>query len=234
VTLIGFCFGLIVNHLVGKEQKRINVYHEKLKDLHAEKVAKCYQRSASREEIAEHDIDPEHDHSNIFGAHRSPLYRLGPLALLIIVIFAGAGVVHSESLSFSDACYFLIITLTTVGYGDIHPETGAGKTFVSIYVLFGCGAFGWFASSVMAIPLANRHKKIQQRILQQYGHALQPSELRELVSLSSCNKGDFIVMMLLETGIVHHRDVLRCVKSFEILDRNRDGILSKEDIQVER
>ena len=38
-----------------------------------------------------------------------------------------------------DSMYFSIITLTTVGYGDLTPITDAGKIFTMFYVLTGIG-----------------------------------------------------------------------------------------------
>lgn len=47
---------------------------------------------------------------------------------------------HSvEHLSYLDALYFSVMTLTTVGYGDIHPVTPIGKIFTMGYVLLGIG-----------------------------------------------------------------------------------------------
>jgi len=44
-----------------------------------------------------------------------------------------------ENMSWIDSFYFTVITLTTVGYGDIAPETTAGKLFTMLYVLIGIG-----------------------------------------------------------------------------------------------
>ena len=41
------------------------------------------------------------------------------------------------SLSFADYMYFLIVTITTVGYGDISPKTEAGRIFVSLLIIAG-------------------------------------------------------------------------------------------------
>jgi len=45
----------------------------------------------------------------------------------------------AEELSYLDALYFSVMTLTTVGYGDIHPVTPIGKIFTMGYVLLGIG-----------------------------------------------------------------------------------------------
>lgn len=42
-------------------------------------------------------------------------------------------------LKWLDAIYFSVITITTVGYGDIHPNSDITKLFTIFYVLFGVG-----------------------------------------------------------------------------------------------
>lgn len=44
-----------------------------------------------------------------------------------------------EHMSLMNAFYFSIMTLTTVGYGDLYPITIFGKIFTIFYVLIGIG-----------------------------------------------------------------------------------------------
>ena len=53
-----------------------------------------------------------------------------------------------EDLSWIDSLYFCVITLTTVGYGDISPTTTAGKVFTMAYVVVGIGVFVAVASTI--------------------------------------------------------------------------------------
>jgi len=46
-----------------------------------------------------------------------------------------------EDLRWIDSIYFCVITLATVGYGDISPTTNAGKVFTMAYVVVGIGVF---------------------------------------------------------------------------------------------
>ncbi len=60
----------------------------------------------------------------------------------VIVILIGVIFYHQvESLSWLDSLYFCVITLTTIGYGDIVPRTDAGKIFTTFYVVIGIGIF---------------------------------------------------------------------------------------------
>lgn len=44
--------------------------------------------------------------------------------------------------SFVDALYFVVTTLTTVGYGDLKPQQNDTKLFTCFYVIFGIGFIG--------------------------------------------------------------------------------------------
>lgn len=51
------------------------------------------------------------------------------LALVILFVAATAGYVGIEHLSILDAAFMTVITLSTVGYGEVQPLDGAGKLF---------------------------------------------------------------------------------------------------------
>lgn len=46
-----------------------------------------------------------------------------------------------EGWSWVDSVYFSVVTISTVGFGDFSPETGAGKIFTIFYILVGLGVF---------------------------------------------------------------------------------------------
>jgi voltage-gated potassium channel Kch len=73
------------------------------------------------------------------------------LSFLVLVVLACIGtIVYSnlEGWTTTDALYFTVVTLATVGYGDHTPLTQAGKLFTVVYVLVGVTAYFVFASAV--------------------------------------------------------------------------------------
>ena len=64
------------------------------------------------------------------------------VSILAAVLFIGmVGLMVIESFSPLDAFYFLIVTIATVGYGDLHPVTPLGKLLVIVIILAGVGCF---------------------------------------------------------------------------------------------
>ena len=60
---------------------------------------------------------------------------------LIILLTGVIGFIYIEGLTFVDALYFTIVTIATVGYGDIHPVTYTGKVLSLILIICGVGTF---------------------------------------------------------------------------------------------
>jgi voltage-gated potassium channel len=65
--------------------------------------------------------------------------RLAVIAIAIVVTLGGGtlGFVLIEHYPVFDAFYMTLITVTTVGYGEIHPLSRAGRIFNSCLILFG-------------------------------------------------------------------------------------------------
>lgn len=68
-------------------------------------------------------------------------FRLLLLLPVLIVVIGTIGIMIIEHLSFLDALYFTIVTIATVGYGDVSPVTTGGKIFSIFLIILGIGAF---------------------------------------------------------------------------------------------
>jgi voltage-gated potassium channel len=62
-------------------------------------------------------------------------------ALLAITLLAGtAGFCLLDNYPLFDAFYMTLITITTVGYQEVHPLSHAGRVFNSFLIFFGVTA----------------------------------------------------------------------------------------------
>ncbi len=82
------------------------------------------------------------------------------LAILLVVLVAGLiGLMIIEHLPPLDTLYFLIVTIATVGYGDIHPLTPAGKLLVMIIIITGVGCFVGVAANSIELMIDERERR---------------------------------------------------------------------------
>lgn len=79
----------------------------------------------------------------VFDKH---VYRV-LLAAAVVTLAIGTVVYHTvEHFSWLDSYYFSVITLATVGYGDLTPHTPFGKIFTTFYIFIGVGIITTFIS----------------------------------------------------------------------------------------
>ena len=86
------------------------------------------------------------------------------LSLAITVVTVGTVVFHLlEKWSWIDSFYFTIITLATIGYGDLVPTTPVGKLVTVIFVIVGVGIFLAFLNKVMERRVERRERRLDTR-----------------------------------------------------------------------
>ena len=79
----------------------------------------------------------------------------------LILWLTSAGIIHLlevqgdpwndnavSNLSFLDFCYYVIITLSTIGYGDISPSTDWGRAYITFFII---GGLAFFAAILPAL-----------------------------------------------------------------------------------
>ncbi|MFL9843402.1 potassium channel family protein [Flavobacterium rhizosphaerae] len=67
----------------------------------------------------------------------------------VTVIVIGTVAYHYiEGWRFIDALYFSVVTLTTIGFGDLSPKTDTGKLFTIFYIVIGIGVILQFINTL--------------------------------------------------------------------------------------
>ena len=80
----------------------------------------------------------------------------------IILAIGSVSYHYIEGWGWIDSVYFSIITLTTIGYGDISPQTDAGKLFTIFYILIGIGIILSFINTLYGHYYSIRFNKDDQ------------------------------------------------------------------------
>jgi len=94
-------------------------------------------------------------------------YLVTMLLITFAIIFAGAFAVMilesdteaAQITNFSDAVWWTISTVTTVGYGDIVPQSVAGRVIGMALMVVGIGVMAAFISEVSATMVTSRLKR---------------------------------------------------------------------------
>jgi len=82
--------------------------------------------------------------------------------ILIAVLITGMlGLMSLEHFPPLDAFYFIISTISTVGYGDLHPVTPEGKILVIFIIITGVGCFIGLAANSIEYLLDERERKLR-------------------------------------------------------------------------
>jgi voltage-gated potassium channel len=83
-------------------------------------------------------------------------------ALLLLLISIGTGIMLFsiiENYSLVNAFYMTIITISTIGFGEIEPLSPTGRMLTSIYILINLGIFAYFISIITRYVLEGELQK---------------------------------------------------------------------------
>ncbi len=103
---------------------------------------------------------------------------MGAVIVAITVGTIGFWIIASGEVSVGDCLYMTIITLSTVGYGEVIPMTTGARFFASFLIIFGMGSLIYFGSTIVAfwieldVQQARRRKRMQKDINNLSGHVI--------------------------------------------------------------
>ncbi|MAO08169.1 MAG: potassium channel protein [Alteromonas sp.] len=103
----------------------------------------------------------------------------GAVLLLLFIFLVGIlGFRFLYSYSWIDAVYMTVITITTVGFGELHPMSGSEKIFTSLLILSSIFIVAYAIKTITEYILSKsnigniRHKKVQEKINKLQGHVI--------------------------------------------------------------
>lgn len=159
-------------------------------------------------------------------------YRQFRIAFIILVVIIPTGIIgfhYLEGLSWLDAIYGTVITVTTVGYGDLSPTTPGGKILAIFLAILSLSAIA-IASQAMvqmtsspALREFRQRRQIQKAVKQLHHHYI------------ICGMGEMVdktVEYLLQ-GAKARRYALRTIR-YTPIDKFLDRIFGDDDIENAR
>lgn len=148
--------------------------------------------------------------------------RFGLLAFILVILLALGtfGFMALESLSLFDAFYFTIITVATVGYGDITPVTIGGRILSIFIIIIGVGTFTALIVNTAGLLLerrANKSRMERTNILIGLFYSVIGSKLLEL-----CMNADPSIAKIRDKAVIkiectarEFRELLKYMQEYE-------------------
>ncbi len=154
-----------------------------------------------------------------------------------LVVGAGGVFVYIEDRPFIDGIWYAIVTITTVGYGDVVPQTENGRIFGTILIVFGVLFFSLVTANFSAFLIGSEQRKLEKEIL---GY-VQNTEKR-LTKLSTENERHVEYIMLHmskeleqlkeELNDLRQKEIQRLRAELESRNNNHSSGLSTENIKA--
>ncbi|MEA1989678.1 MAG: ion channel [Pseudomonadota bacterium] len=93
--------------------------------------------------------------------------RFGQILVASAFIILGAGALFSylEGRALWDGVWYALVTITTVGYGDVVPVSDYGRVFGVVLILFGVVFFSLVTANISAFLIGSDQRKVEKDIL---------------------------------------------------------------------
>jgi len=97
------------------------------------------------------------------------VFRFAAIGTVFLVFIAGAAeatVDQGDFKTFWDGIWWSVVTVTTVGYGDLYPHTVAGRLIAMLLMLVGIGFIAVLTASIASIFVKTERKEETDEIAQ--------------------------------------------------------------------
>lgn len=141
------------------------------------------------------------------------------LILLLLIILGGtAGYMIIEGWSFINSFYMTIITISTVGYGEVHELTTYGKLFTSFLIISSFGTFAFAITSITTYVVGGEYK----RYFKEYKMMKELKKMQDHVII--CGFG--------RVGKQAAEDLIAHNNKFIVIERDQETIDSNTNEQI--
>ena len=135
--------------------------------------------------------------------------------LLVIILLGTLGYMLIGDLSFVDAVYMTVITISTVGFKEVAPLHEAGKVFTIVLIISGISCATYTASSFFQFMIE--------------GHLMGLMKRRKMERIIEALKKHYIICGFGRVGAKIARDFEASGKTFVVVDNNPETIARLKD-----
>eukprot|EP00943_MAST-04B_sp_MAST-4B-sp1_P000280 g280.t1 len=144
--------------------------------------------------------------------------------ILLAMLFLGTFVfMQLEGWTFIDSLYVSMITLLTIGYGDMSPETDYGRFFCLFWLVFGFTYVGRILSSVSETYIQYKTQKMRKKIL--------TSTVTKTMILNMDENGDgkldrieFLTNMIFLLGMGDKSEIAEIMKRYDEYEASQKSL----------
>jgi voltage-gated potassium channel len=98
------------------------------------------------------------------------------LVIVLIIALGTLGYVVLEGWTWAEGLYMTVITVATIGYGEVRPLDANGRAFTMVLIVFGVGAVAWAFTRAFEVTLGDafwssvRKQRMKEKISRLSGH----------------------------------------------------------------
>ena len=152
------------------------------------------------------------------------------LGMFVVINFGSAAIflAMEEGWTWNDAMYHCAMTATTIGLGDIAPQTQGGRAFSIFHMWVSVLLFGAIINTIIsALEVRNQLVAKQEALEQQLDESLICSLDRDG---DGVDRAEYALGMLEIIGLIRRVDYEPFLQHFDEMDNNGDGRLTKGDL----
>ncbi|OQY35562.1 MAG: hypothetical protein B6241_01260 [Spirochaetaceae bacterium 4572_59] len=142
----------------------------------------------------------------------SPLKRffLAVFLIFFIIGFGSFGFMTIENWSWDDSIYMTVLTISTVGFSEVHPLSREGRYFMILLIVFSLLTIGYIITTLMSFLFE--------------GHFIQTMKERRMKHFLGQIKDHYIICGFGDVGKEAAREFMRIKVPFVVVDKNVEAI----------